>query len=127
MKNSWDKFGVRRSEWLEFVYQGIVVLIGVAKLGADGISYTDFTNRITALHFEPHSTMLDQLLDDISSHEVAANRPMLSVLVRHKEGDLRPGGGFYIAGVRLGRKNPTEGNEDFWIRELTAAQAFWVT
>ena len=72
------------------------MLIGVARLGNDGISYTDFTSRITTFHFEPHSTMLDQLLDDISSHEVAANRPMLSVLVRHKEGDLRPGGGFYL-------------------------------
>jgi molybdopterin synthase catalytic subunit len=100
------------------------VLIGVAKLGTDGISYTDFITH-HSLHFEPRSSMLDQLLDDISSHEVAADRPMLSVLVRHKEGDLRPGGGFYIAGERLGRKDPKEDNESFWIRELKAAHAFW--
>jgi molybdopterin synthase catalytic subunit len=69
--------------------------------------------------------MLDQLLYDISSHEVAANRPMLSVLVRHKEGDLRPGSGFYVAGMRLKRKEPTEDNETFWIRELKAVHSFW--
>jgi len=42
MGNSWEKFGLKESEWLESVYQGIVTLIGVAKLGGDGISYTDF-------------------------------------------------------------------------------------
>lgn len=103
------------------------MLIELAKLGerGDGISYTDFTKRISAIHFEPHSQMLDQLLDDISSHEVAANRPMLSVFVRHKGVDLRPGSGFYSAGERLKRKDPSEDNETFWIKELREAYAFW--
>jgi hypothetical protein len=128
MEKSWEKFGLKESEWLESMYQGIVALIDVTKLGdslGHGISYTDFTKRIVAVHFQPHSQMLDQLLYDISSHEVAANRPMLSVLVRHKDGDLRPGSGFYIAGMRLKRKEPTEDDETFWIRELNAVYAFW--
>jgi hypothetical protein len=128
MEKSWERFGLKESEWLESLYQGIVALIDVAKLSdnaGDGISYTDFTRRITAVQFQPHSQMLDQLLYDISSHEVAANRPMLSVLVRHKEGDLRPGSGFYVAGMRLKRKEPTEDNEAFWIRELKAVHSFW--
>src|SRR5205085_12180588 len=84
MEKSWEKFGLKESEWLASMYQGIVALIGVANLGeslSNGISYTEFTRRITAVHFQPHSQMLDQLLYDISSHEVGAKRPMLSVLV----------------------------------------------
>ena len=125
MEKSREQFGLKESEWLESMYQGIVALIDIAKLGGDGISYTDFTKRITAFQFQPHSQMLDQLLYDISSHEVAANRPMLSVLVRHKEGDLRPGSGFYVAGIRLKRKKPSEDNETFRIRELKAVRSFW--
>jgi hypothetical protein len=73
MEKSWERFGQKESAWVESIYQGMLALIDVARSGGDrGISYTDFTHRITAIHFDPHSQMLDQLLDDISTLEAAA-------------------------------------------------------
>jgi hypothetical protein len=81
--NSWERFGKTEAAWLASIHQGIVSLIEVASARSD-LSYTDFTRTITAIHFEPHSIMLNQLLDDISRQEAAAGRAMLSVIVRHK-------------------------------------------
>lgn len=127
MSTSWEKFGQRQSDWLEAMYQGIVALIKVARAegGQPGVSYSDFTERITAIHFDPHSQMLNQLLDDIGAHEATAGRPMLSALVRHKHGDFRPGPGFFDAAVRFRRKEVNEDNDTFWQREFGALQDFW--
>lgn len=125
MENSWEKFGQKECAWVESLYQGILALINVARSESRrGISYTDFTHKITAIPFDPHSKMLDQLLDDISTLEATAGRPMLSVLVRHK-GGLQPGTGFYTAAERLGRKAAGEDNDSVWIREFEAAHDFW--
>jgi molybdopterin synthase catalytic subunit len=124
MEKSWERLGQKEAAWLESLYQGIVMLIPIAKARND-ISYTDFTREVSAIHFEPHSTMLNQLLDDISTHEAAPNRPMLSVLVRHKEGDHQPGPGFFVCAKRLKRQRLDEDDVAFWIRELSAAHDFW--
>lgn len=50
MEMPWERFGVKRSDWIGSMYQGIVALIAVARSDAqrDGISYEDFTRLITA-------------------------------------------------------------------------------
>lgn len=122
--NSWERFGKTEAAWLASIHQGIVSLIKVATARSD-LSYTDFTRTITAIHFEPHSIMLNQLLDDISRQEAAAGRAMLSVIVRHKDGDRQPGPGFFVLAKQLRRQKPNEDKDSCWIRELNAAHDFW--
>lgn len=121
---SWERFGKTEAAWLASIHQGVVALIHIAAVRED-MSYTDFTRTISAIDFDPHSTMLNQLLDDISRQEAAAARPMLSVIVRYKEGDRQPGPGFFLLAKQLQRQGPDEDNDSCWIRELNAAHDFW--
>lgn len=121
---SWERFGKTEAAWLASIHQGIVALVDMAAQRGD-MSYTDFTRTISAIDFDPHSTMLNQLLDDISRQEAAAGRAMLSVIVRHKEGDRQPGPGFFLLAKQLQRQGPKEDNDNCWIRELNSAHDFW--
>jgi hypothetical protein len=55
--------------------------------------------------------------------ENAAGRGMLSVVVVHKHGDMRPGPGFFVLGQVLGYD--TKDLEKFWIDQLKKVHEFW--
>ena len=63
------------------------------------------------------------LLDEVSRHEHAQGRPLLSVVVV-REDTLRPGEGLFTLARELGRSVGLN-DEEFFIKELKAAHAAW--
>src|SRR5688500_8542903 len=86
----------------------------VAPLAGLDMSRADHRNRISVL------------LDEISSQEHAAGRPLLSAVVVHGAGDNAgaPGKGFITLAKRLGLHG---GGDDtaFFARELTRVHDYW--
>ena len=73
-----------------------------------------------------HRNRMSEILDEISSHEHSAGRPLLSVVVVRSQGDGAgtPGPGFYTLGRRLGVH---KGGDDvtFFAGELIRAHSQW--
>ena len=61
----------------------------------DTISYSDLVQRIKSCCLEPQDPRLAHMLGEISSSEDAAGRGLLTVVVIHKNGDMKPGPGFF--------------------------------
>ncbi len=69
---------------------------------------------------------LHELLGEISTEEVNAGRPMLSVLVHRKNDVLRkPGTGFFKLADELGQKLPKEKDLDFQFRMINKCFKYW--
>src|SRR5215475_12031707 len=58
-------------------------------------NYTEVSLRVTAIPVEPHSPVLDHLLGEVLEEAHDTTGLALTALVKHKYGDLEPGGGFY--------------------------------
>jgi hypothetical protein len=93
------------------------------------ISYSELNEELNlGFDFEsPHDRdLIGELLGDISRFEVSQNRPMLSALVVHKEGQSYkdPGEGFYKLAHALGRYH---GKHDylFWAAEVKEVYNYW--
>ena len=89
------------------------------------IFYSELTPQIEAMHLEPDSGLVGQLLDAVSQSVDAEVGVMLSAVVIHKGDDHLPGKGFFSLARSLGRD---AGNDDiskveFHTRELTAVYA----
>lgn len=80
------------------------------------ISYSNIDER----------NQLHSILGEISEDEVKAGRPMLSVLVHHKNDILRrPGSGFFKLANDLGQMFPKEKQIDFHYRMLNKCFDYW--
>jgi hypothetical protein len=88
------------------------------------ISYTDFMHHICSISFEtPYDSRLPQLLAEISTEEAKAGRGMMTALVVRKNGDQRPGGGFFELAKRLGFD--ISDREKFWLEQLNKVFGSW--
>jgi hypothetical protein len=87
------------------------------------IAYSNLAAQIHAILPEAHDIRLDTLLGEISEYEDAAGRGMLSVVVVHKEGDQRPGDGFFGLAEELGYA--VGDRDEFWITILTRVYTYW--
>ena len=88
------------------------------------ISYTDFIHHICAISFEtPYDSRLPRFLAEISTEEAKAGRGMMTALVVRKNGDQRPGGGFFELAGRLGYD--VSDPEKFWLGEVNKVFASW--
>jgi len=93
------------------------------------ISYDDLNIELgLELDFEnpPDRILVGKWLDEISKHEVEAERHMLSAVVGHKEGGrvVDPGKGFYRCARALGVHT---GSDDlvFWAMEVKWLHDYW--
>jgi hypothetical protein len=87
------------------------------------IAYSELVNQIRAIAFEPNSFALAAMLGEVSSEEDAAGRGMLTVIVVHKVGDMRPGPGFFELAKQLGRD--TSDLLRCWVDELHLVHRVW--
>jgi hypothetical protein len=88
------------------------------------ISYTGFMHRIRSISFAtPHDSRLPQFLAEISTEEAKAGRGMMTALVVRKNGDQKPGGGFFELAERLGYD--VSDPEKFWVDEVNKVFASW--
>ncbi len=87
------------------------------------IAYSDLAAAVRAIHFQADEKPFHNLLGQISIQEHEAGRGMLSVLVVHKGGDLRPGPGFFELAHDLGKTIVRR--DDFWAQELQRVYNAW--
>jgi len=87
------------------------------------IAYSEFVNQLTTIRLEPRDIRLAYLLEDISIEEDSAGRGMLTVLVVHKSGDMKPGPGFFDLATKLGRD--TSDKIDCWVKEFNFVVDAW--
>ena len=89
------------------------------------ISYSDLVGKIKSCHLEPNGDPLAHMLGEISSEEDEKGRGLLTVVVVHKSGDMKPGAGFFRLARSRGRR--VVDVEQFWIQELRAVYDTWST
>ena len=87
------------------------------------IPYSDLVEQITSIRLEAHDPLLFHLLGEVTSEEDAAGRGMLTVVVVHKAGDMRPGPGFFELAKDLGRD--TSDILECWVKELHHVHGYW--
>lgn len=108
-------YGYTEAQWDAAKEEMRAVLIATARTKWT-ISYTELTEKVHTIHFSPDAAAFHHMLDDIFREEDAAGRGMLSVIVVHKEGDKRPGPGFFRLAKKLGRD--TSDRDIFWVDEF---------
>ncbi|MBP2322666.1 hypothetical protein JOF56_003051 [Kibdelosporangium banguiense] len=64
--------------------------------------YSHVAAQVTAVHVDPFSALMNHLLGAILEDEHAADQPLLTAIVTHKDGDKEPGPGFYDMARSLG-------------------------
>lgn len=89
----------------------------------DTIAYSDLVARVNSIHFNAYDQRLFAMLGQISVDESDAGRPLLSVVVVHKTGDMRPGPGFFDLAKSLGRD--TSNIDKVWTSELKEVFKHW--
>lgn len=115
-------FGFPNDKWEQAKDQARRIIIDRARLRGM-IPYSDMLSSVTAIVLEPGDHRLSPFLEEISLAEAKANRPMLTAIVVHKNGDMQPGPGFYDLARRLGRD--TRDVLKCWIDEAKAVHAYW--
>ncbi len=118
------RYGYPLDRWEQAKDEMRQILIRRAKAG-EPIAYSELVAQIGALSMEPDSYALAAMLGEISTDEDDAGRGMLSVLVVHKDGDMRPGSGFFELATEL--RHDTSNREKFWIDEFKRVCAYWGT
>ncbi len=123
-------YEIAQNEWDAAVKAITSVLANRAKtmVGQETISYSDLYNQIRHLiHSSPLTGPEDHrfhhMLGEVSTAEYQAERGMLSVLVVHKTGDMKPGPGFYELARQLGHIFSDE--DAFWISQFNKVCAAW--
>jgi hypothetical protein len=116
------KYGFEIADWEVAKEETRQVLIDRAAV-EDTIPYSELVMQISSIDLEPDSFALAQMLGEISTAEDAAGRGMLSVIVVHKDGDRRPGPGFFQLAKKLVR-DPRD-RETCWVEELHWVYREW--
>ena len=119
-----DAHGYTQDVWDRAKGEGKRILSARAKARLQKtIAYSEFVNQLTTIRLEPRDIRLAYLLEDISIEEDSAGRGMLTVLVVHKSGDMKPGPGFFDLATKLGRD--TSDKIDCWVKEFNFVVDAW--
>jgi hypothetical protein len=87
------------------------------------IAYSELVATVGPVKLEPDSYALAAMLGEISEEEDALGRGMLSVVVVHKDGDMRPGPGFFQLAKKLGRD--ASDIDRCWVDEFRRVIEVW--
>ena len=87
------------------------------------MSYTELVRQIDSLHIVPHDHRLAHMLGEISTEEDNAGRGLLTVVVVHQGGDMRPGLGFFELAKARGRD--ISDRDRCWVAELERVYLAW--
>jgi hypothetical protein len=117
------KHGFSDAAWEAAKAEGKAALAECAR-AKKMISYTEFMHHICSIAFEtPHDPRLPHFLAEISTEEAKADRGMMTALVVRKNGDQRPGGGFFELAERLGYD--VSDREKFWLEQVNKLFTSW--
>ena len=118
------KHGFAEVQWAAAKEEARQAMIAVAR-SKSVITYSDLVRKITSCILEPNGAPLAHMLGEISSEEDEEGRGLLTVVVVHKTGDMKPGPGFFRLARSRGRNIVDE--EQFWIKELRNVYGAWST
>ena len=118
-------YGFPQSDWDRATQEAREAMIEAAKSHKGMITYGELARRIRSIHFQPDAHPFHELLGQIARAENTQQRGMLSVVVVHQGGDLRPGPGFFKLAQELGRD--TSDRDKFWQAEFAVVRDAWVT
>ena len=124
MKRKKFGHGFSESTWDAAKEEARQVMTDVARRKGT-ISYSDLVYRIKRLPLDPHGPHLAHMLGEISSEENDEGRGLLTVVVVHKTGDMKPGHGFFELARSLGYDTADE--DEFWIKQLRKVHDAWST
>lgn len=116
------KYGYSLDKWEQAKKEMRAILIERAK-ARDLISYSELAAQIKSIQIRPESYAFAAMLGEISTEEDMAGRGMLSVIVIHKSGDIKPGPGFFELAKELGRD--TSDVDACWVAELKKVYEYW--
>lgn len=117
-------FDIPTGTWEKAKDEIRAILIEKAKQRAM-VPYSDLVGKVNAVAFKAFDTRLFAILGQISVSEHEQGRPLLSVLVVHKAGDMQPGEGFFELAQALGRN--TSDVLKAWIEEVRRVYQYWNT
>jgi len=117
-----ETFGYPTKTWQAAKDEIKIVLVECARRQRT-IAYSELVQKIKALDLQAHDPRLDELLGQLSTEEAGNGRGMLSVLVVHKTGDLRPGRGFYECAAAIGLDTSDE--DRLWVDQLNKVYSWW--
>jgi hypothetical protein len=115
-------FDVPPAEWAKAKAEIRDILIATARKRAM-ITYSDLVAQASTVTFNAFDQKLFAILGQISVEEHEDGRPLLSVLVVHKHGDMKPGEGFFELAEALGRN--TSDVLKAWITEVQKVYQHW--
>lgn len=118
------RHGFSDDQWIAAKGEARQAMIAVAR-SKSLIAYSDLVRKIHSCVLEPNGAPLAHLLGEVSSEEDEEGRGLLTVVVVHKTGDLRPGSGFFQLARSRGRHFVDE--EHFWVEELRNVYDVWST
>lgn len=87
------------------------------------IAYSELVLAVRSISFDPRAQAFFALLGQVAEEEHRAGRPLLSVVVVHKDGDKMPGPGFFELARALGRSS--NDRLELWMRELKETFDYW--
>jgi len=117
-----ETFGYAAKTWQAAKDEIRAVLLERARR-PETIAYSELVQKVRAIDLQAHDPRLDELLGQIATEEYGQGRGMLSVLVVHKTGDLRPGPGFYHCARALGLDTSDE--DKLWVEQFNKVHASW--
>lgn len=115
-------FDVPSAKWAAAKAEIRAILVRKAKERAM-IPYSDLVAQVRAVNFNAFDVRLFSILGQLSTDEHQQGRPLLSVLVVHKTGDMQPGDGFFELAESLGRD--TSNLLEAWIAEVRQVYQYW--
>jgi hypothetical protein len=105
MRSSAEAFGLTDAEW-EDAKTELRNAILEAAWNRRMTWYGEVAPKVTTVAVLPHSALMNHLLGAICVDEHNADRPMLTAIVTHKDGDMEPGPGFFEQARKLGYQVP---------------------
>jgi hypothetical protein len=122
MTETQKKYGIPIERWEATRNRMRSALAERARAGRT-IAYSQLVAAVGPVELQPDSYALAAMLGEISEEEDALGRGMLSVVVVHKDGDMRPGPGFFQLAKKLGRD--TSDIDRCWVDEFTRVIEVW--
>ena len=114
--------GLRQSVWEDAKEEARRAMIDAAQRQRV-ISYSELVRQITSCSLEPHDLRLAHMLGEVSSEEDEAGRGLLTDVVVHKAGDMKPGSGFFTLARSRGRD--IRDRQQFCVEELERVYEIW--
>ena len=117
------RYGITDARWQSAVAEATAILRHCARSQPGTITYSGLAAQLSSISIQPHDLAMDYLLEQVSREEHAACRPLLSVIVVHKGGDMSPGSGFYDLARELDFH--VSDRVAFWCSEFQRVTDYW--